>query len=46
MFPGSYVPQIYMAYNGNMTKGPMFQGAMLPSSRYVFSQGLMFPRST
>ncbi len=27
-FPGSYVPQIYMAHNGNMTKGPMFPGLM------------------
>ncbi len=40
VFPGSYDPHIYMAHNGNMTKGPMF-----PSSTYVLSQSPLFPRS-
>lgn len=38
MLPGSYIPQIYTAHNGNMTKGPMF-----PSSTHVLSQCPVFP---
>lgn len=35
MLPGSYVPQIYMANNRNMIKGPMS-----PSYTYVLSHVL------
>lgn len=33
MFPGSFVLQVYMAHNVNMTKGPIFYVPMFCSSR-------------
>uniref|UniRef100_A0A0E9XEX0 Uncharacterized protein n=1 Tax=Anguilla anguilla TaxID=7936 RepID=A0A0E9XEX0_ANGAN len=43
MFSGSYVRQIYMAHNGNMTKGPMFPGSYVPQLYIAHNGNLKNP---